>query len=56
MTDAHSFLGKIRSKMIMWKITNEKVILNTAEVPKQALAAPSLLIEFASALTHVNQS
>jgi hypothetical protein len=41
MTDAHSFLGKIRSKMIIWKITNEKVILKTAEVPKQAFAAPS---------------
>ncbi len=40
MTAAQLFLGKIRRIMSRWKQKSVKVILKTADVPKQAVAAP----------------
>jgi len=42
---AQLFLGRIEINMITWKRKREKVILKTADVPKQAVADSSLYFD-----------
>ena len=42
---AQLFLGRIDNRIMMWKIKRAKVILNTDDVPKQAVTDSSFSFE-----------